>query len=337
MVLLANHMNTISRAKSRFFNEILTTSITSDVTLVSDVNYNQEFVYKITIPDFYRQVSSFRHGLNDGKFAYTKHIVQRGERPDQLSTQLYGTPVHYWTFFVVNRHLRMGDFFQWPLSQQGIEHLFSKRYSGKVITTFGVNNIKSNDNPLAPILLEKDGAYIEGKTSDHLLYESFSDRYEYNRNNLYSQFKIGDMIKGMTSGVIGRISFIRTKFGQMGISDLRYDQALTSERNFIDNETICLYDEKEDTVSLENSHQISFAEEHRYATYRYIDTSSPDREEIDHPFFIPTSHNVSPLSIAPYTFSDHIYRMNDILSSINVIKPDHINDFVKKYKEMTNL
>jgi hypothetical protein len=37
---------------------------------------------------------------------YDKILVNQGERPDQLSQRIYGTPAYYWTFFVINRQIK---------------------------------------------------------------------------------------------------------------------------------------------------------------------------------------------------------------------------------------
>ena len=35
------------------------------------------------------------------------HTIQEGFRPDQVSIQLYDTPLYYWTFYLLNDDLRL--------------------------------------------------------------------------------------------------------------------------------------------------------------------------------------------------------------------------------------
>lgn len=44
---------------------------------------------------------------------YTKYSIQEGDRPDQVSSLLYEDHQYYWTFFLLNDHVRRSG---WPLS-----------------------------------------------------------------------------------------------------------------------------------------------------------------------------------------------------------------------------
>jgi hypothetical protein len=55
--------------------------------------------------------------VKDNVAFYNYFYVREGYRPDQVSIQLYGTPVYHWTFFMMNDNLKE---FGWPLSQESI-------------------------------------------------------------------------------------------------------------------------------------------------------------------------------------------------------------------------
>lgn len=55
--------------------------------------------------------------VKDNISAYNKITVTDAERPDTLSNRLYGTPDHYWTFFLMNEALREQG---WPLTDKRI-------------------------------------------------------------------------------------------------------------------------------------------------------------------------------------------------------------------------
>lgn len=65
---------------------------------------------------------------------YTYYDIQDGERPDVVSTKLYGSANYYWTFFMINDNL-VNAFKDWPLSSYGIQELISHKYAGTVLST----------------------------------------------------------------------------------------------------------------------------------------------------------------------------------------------------------
>ena len=54
------------------------------------------------------------------------------QRPDQLSYELYDTSEYYWTFFLMNDHIRRQG---WPLSKRQAENTAKYVYSGTTVTT----------------------------------------------------------------------------------------------------------------------------------------------------------------------------------------------------------
>jgi len=70
--------------------------------------------------------------IKDNLNFYSTYTILEGERPDQLSQKLYGTPTLYWTFFLMNDKIRQ---LGWPLSQPQVQELVAKQFSNKVITT----------------------------------------------------------------------------------------------------------------------------------------------------------------------------------------------------------
>lgn len=68
---------------------------------------------------------------NAGAF-YQKVFIQQEERPDTLSYKLYGTVDYYWTFFLLNDHIRLSG---WPLSRYELYKLAETYYPNKAIIT----------------------------------------------------------------------------------------------------------------------------------------------------------------------------------------------------------
>ena len=70
--------------------------------------------------------------IKDNLNFYSSYTILEGERPDQLSQKLYGTPSLYWTFFLMNDNIReLG----WPLLSAQVQELVAKQFSKKTITT----------------------------------------------------------------------------------------------------------------------------------------------------------------------------------------------------------
>jgi hypothetical protein len=83
--------------------------------------------------DIFRIVKVKKRYKDDITF-YTYYTIQDGERPDVVSTKLYGVPSYYWTFFMVNDNL-VNVHTDWPLSTSDLQTLIDKKYAGTVLTT----------------------------------------------------------------------------------------------------------------------------------------------------------------------------------------------------------
>lgn len=70
--------------------------------------------------------------IKDDAGLYQFEQIHEGFRPDQLSIRLYGTPLYYWTFYLMNDNLRLQG---WPLTNVELEAKVKERYAGTVITT----------------------------------------------------------------------------------------------------------------------------------------------------------------------------------------------------------
>ena len=59
---------------------------------------------------------------------YRFYDISDGDRPDNVSELLYGTPIYYWTFFVVNEHLN-SLYDDWPKGSRHFDQWIAARYS----------------------------------------------------------------------------------------------------------------------------------------------------------------------------------------------------------------
>jgi len=80
-----------------------------------------------------------------------KYNILSGDRPDVVSFKLYGTMNYYWTFYLMNDHLRLSG---WPLNNDEILDQVKSKYPNRVLTT------TSEIGALFPV-----GQVIEGQSS----------------------------------------------------------------------------------------------------------------------------------------------------------------------------
>lgn len=64
--------------------------------------------------------------------SYQLYNIGEFERPDTVSTQLYGTPNYGWTFFLLNENIRLQG---WPLSNLDLYEQAKSYYPNIVLTT----------------------------------------------------------------------------------------------------------------------------------------------------------------------------------------------------------
>lgn len=89
--------------------------------------------------------------LKDNISFYNQYTIVSGDRPDTLSYKLYGTTDYYWTFFMMNDHLRISG---WPIATSDILDQSKLKYPHRIVTT---NTDISNTFPV--------GAIVTGQTS----------------------------------------------------------------------------------------------------------------------------------------------------------------------------
>ena len=70
--------------------------------------------------------------IKDASTAYQDYYILPDERPDQVSFKLYGSINYYWTFWLMNNHIREQG---WPLSNAKIYEFAVDNYTEKVLDT----------------------------------------------------------------------------------------------------------------------------------------------------------------------------------------------------------
>jgi hypothetical protein len=94
--------------------------------------YDQNDLKLIT--DIYRHVDVKEIGI-DPFVSYAYYEINEGDRPDNVSQQLYGSTDYYWTFFIINDALKEG-LSAWPQSTLGLERYITQEYDQYSVLTF---------------------------------------------------------------------------------------------------------------------------------------------------------------------------------------------------------
>ena len=107
----------------------------------TDIDLSQDLTKYVDLIDQIRNNISFTENYN----------ILSGDRPDVVSHKLYGTMDYYWTFYLMNEHVRLSG---WPLNNDEILDQVKSKYPNRVLTT------TSEIGALFPV-----GQVIEGQSS----------------------------------------------------------------------------------------------------------------------------------------------------------------------------
>jgi len=97
--------------------------------------------------DIFRQVD-VDDSLIDSISTYTYYEIKDGERPDTVSSRLYGTSDYHWTFFVANESLKEG-LNSWPLSHTQFNEWISESYDEYSVIVFVPSYVSFNGGETA--------------------------------------------------------------------------------------------------------------------------------------------------------------------------------------------
>ena len=96
--------------------------------------------------------------VKDYSVYYETYAIQNGERPEQLSYKLYRDVNHYWTFFLLNDHLRQTG---WPIRDADVYPKVQEYYPHTVLAVNGV--AQTYDSKIAP-----DGSTVWTPNQDQI-------------------------------------------------------------------------------------------------------------------------------------------------------------------------
>ena len=136
--------------------------------------------------DIFRSVRALPDVI-DNFSGYRFYEVINGERPDLVSTRLYGTPDFYWTFFVINDFLHDG-YRSWPMSQEDLYAYINKEYAGVALE------------------IQTTTQTVDGKTTTI--------------DSIAGKFQLGEQLVGQTSGCQGKLIKKNTDMNQLIVNNV---------------------------------------------------------------------------------------------------------------------
>lgn len=260
--------------------------------------------------DIFRSVRPVEEFLDDPA-TYSFYEIRNGERPDIVSTRLYGTPEFYWTFFVINEFLHDG-YRAWPMSEEDLLEYLKTEYAGYAITT-------------QPKFVEEQTDSIAGK------------------------FALGEIITGNLSGAQGRLVKKNVDMNQLIVQDVTLGTAgihpVTGTDPsvvggaFIGNITAGDNDSTEPIAGGTSGDVVASYRVFKYidAPYYYYNTLDPDKKPVSNAAFLGNvAGTVSEGSLAFETYREHEIELNEERSRIRYISPEFINQFVDKFETLIN-
>lgn len=263
-----------------------------------------------TIVDLFRFIKA-EDVYQDDLSAYTYYQVKNGDRPDVVSSVLYGTPDYYWTFFILNEHLKTG-ISGWPMSTEMFETYIQQEYDGIVIITKPKIN-RDGTNTVLSIT-----------------------------NSLVDRFDINDIVRGSKFGATGRVAKKDVQLSQLVLKDVV--GIFASKEEDIVEQT---QQSDADSVDIVTSHKVlpyAYAP-HHYETVDGLESYNslfineqflytPTGTQIDNSGNLDS--RVSDSYLNPVSNYEYEQQLNDDRANLRVVRPEHIYDFVKTFKEKIN-
>tara|TARA_B110000196_G_scaffold317342_1_gene330319 strand:+ start:146 stop:1186 length:1041 start_codon:yes stop_codon:yes gene_type:complete len=324
------------------------------------------------VTDYFRYVDVI------DKFAYDLYSYQNvdiidGERPDNLSQRLYGTPDYYWTFFIVNDDLKNG-LSSWPKSASELSKHTTNQFNKLSAFRFPlVENKPSEGDRTTPLGIPITNGYLPYLRLCFLI-DSFSN-VDGVPVKIFANAKIADFKPNLSQIWIDNTTFTwssdvdayNDQVGDGGTLDKQYSaeaktamfNASTIEKEFF---SIQFFEDSSTVVGLKSA----FIEEVREtaiqlqpacaAAYRnmtlskfeksYTITNSEvwkDAKTAPAYYYDPDNINsviseymTLPGSTSYVSYEDEIIEKNDDRQIIKVIAPSYIDSFARDYKRLSN-
>jgi hypothetical protein len=247
---------------------------------------------------------------------YQNYQIQNSERPDQVSFKLYGTSDHYWTFWLMNDHLREQH---WPIANSQLYRRAQEYYPHLSVRTTGTVSLiqlgedSEPNKPLSRSASFKVGAYVwfeQDKRAGQIV------RIDQDLALLHIDFK-GTPFPTITDGVLPGIN----TGSLVTIDEASANYIIAGNYNFTPTT------QYERTTNVQTYRQYDAPHHYEDANGNWVQPSYS--EDAPYPFIwssVDTRKSVS--------YFERLRETNDELRSIKVIKPDVISQVLTEWNAL---
>lgn len=281
-----------------------------DYKFGDEINFNK-FQHLGTAVDILDQVKEY-------SVYYETYNIQNGERPEQLSYKLYKDVNHYWTFYLLNDHLRQGG---WPLRSADVYPKALKYYPNTVVKVSAVTQ-------------DKEPKLIDTKDEIIIQYVATKEQTPMAQSQNYVP---GNYVYFRFSKSAGEILKIDQKMGMIwtDAKDIRGIDDIVEVIDKEDAEKVRADREYIPEVRRAEMEIIEVYDEHD-APHHYEDVSGNwIYPEYDGEYPFPINHR-SVNTMNSISYYQRLTELNDEQKAISVIKKDSINDIVREFNKLLN-
>lgn len=274
-----------------------------------DENTFNRFQHIGTAVDILEQVKEY-------SVYYRNYNISNGERPEQVSYKLYGDVNHYWTFYLLNDHLRQSG---WPIRHADVYNKALQYYPNTTIKVSAVTQDKE------PKLIDLG--------SEFLIEYVATDKPTPMSQSKY--FVPGNYVYFRHSKVAGKILKVDQKMGMLW-TDAKDIRGIDNVMDIIDEEdALKVIADREYVPEIRRAEMeiIEVYDEHD-APHHYEDASGNwIYPEYSGEFPYPMNHQ-SVRTLNSVSYYQRIVELNDAQKSISVIKEDSIGTIVREFNRL---
>ena len=248
---------------------------------------------------------------------YETYAIRNGERPDALSYKLYKTPNYYWTFWLLNDHIRQQG---WPLRDAEVWSQTQKYYPNKCFTTTAVTQEKE-----VRLIDTINGPIIEWIPTERQTPLCKS-----------KNFRVGSWVWFRYSKAVGKILRIDQELGLLHIE-------MESEYRKLDNIMEVVSEEDALEIQKNPDYNPKFRYEELEITKYYDQFDAPHHyEDVEGNWVYPSygeeyPHPMNQRSVNTLNSVSYYERLSDLneeQKTISIIKKDSIETVVNEFQTL---
>lgn len=298
----------------------------------------------ITVTDIYRNVD-VNDILADSNNSYFWYEIIDGDRPDIISTKLYNDVRYYWTFFIINDHLKDGALDAWPKSSGELERYLEDQYDAysviefypgtETVTSLTSATLNGIDLYYKHLRITVTSLYAASPLTAPLWVISKYDSSRYqlwiNTPASYSQFKSGsDTNNSYTFVLLNEANPGSTEYIQIAATNAAWLKTYKDWAKAMFTLTV-----SETDTSITTASSVNFKSSATWFTGREAPITFEDNAGNNVTFYRKRKGLVAG-TVSEISYATHLIEENDEKRKIRVLPASLIRDFAESYEETLN-